>query len=227
MNGTAERLAETVHAEERDAQARVPVGGRAKRLVDLTVSLVALVAIWPLFVMIVVIMKLTDPGPVFFAHGRVGFNGRRFRCFKFRSMVVDSDAVLMALLQRDPAAAREWRETQKLRRDPRTTAIGRLLRVTSLDELPQLLNVVLGDMSIVGPRPIVSAETSRYGQSMTFYMAARPGLTGPWQVGGRNDTDYAERVRLDVDYVQNWSLSRDVVVMLKTGYVVLARSGSY
>ena len=133
----------------------------------------------------------------------------------------------MALLQRDPAAAREWRETQKLRRDPRITAIDRLLRVTSLDELPQLLNVVLGDMSIVGPRPIVSAETSRYGQSMTFYMAARPGLTGPWQVGGRNDTDYAERVRLDVDYVQNWSLSRDVVVMLKTGYVVLARSGSY
>ena len=172
---TAERLAETVHAEERDAQARVPVGGRAKRLVDLTVSLVALVAIWPLFVMIVVIMKLTDPGPVFFAHGRVGFNGRRFRCFKFRSMVVDWMRCSWRCCSATPrrrANGGKHRSCVAIPGSPRSAASCG----SRADGFPQLLNVVLGDMSIVGPRPIVSAETSRYGQSMTFYMAARPGL---------------------------------------------------
>jgi len=227
MNGFAERLVESTETEDHFALRTVPVGGRAKRFFDVAVALVALVAIWPLFVMIVVVMKLTDPGPVLFAHERIGFNGRRFRCLKFRSMVIDSEAALQSLLRRDADAAREWQETQKLRRDPRITTLGRLLRTTSLDELPQLLNVVLGDMSIVGPRPIVSAEMLRYGKSLSAYTAARPGLTGPWQVGGRNDTSYEQRVRLDVDYVQNWSILRDVFVMVKTAYVVLTRNGSY
>jgi exopolysaccharide production protein ExoY len=227
MNGFAEHAVETLKMEDRFAHRIAPVGGRAKRWVDLTVAMVALVAIWPLFLMIIVVMKFTDPGPVFFAHERIGFKGRRFRCLKFRSMVVDSEAALQALLRRDAKAALEWRETQKLRSDPRITALGRLLRVTSLDELPQLINVVRGDMSIVGPRPIVFAETHRYGSSLGHYVSARPGLTGPWQVGGRNDTSYEQRVQLDVDYVQNWSLQRDVSVMLKTAYVVLVRCGSY
>jgi len=227
MNGYVDQVVETAHATERLASRSAPVGGRSKRLTDLSVALVALVAIWPLFLMIIVVMKLTDPGPVFFAHERIGFKGRRFRCLKFRSMVQDSEMVLQAVLRRDPEAAREWKEKQKLRRDPRITTLGRLLRVTSLDELPQLLNVLFGDMSIVGPRPIVAAEMSRYGKSFSVYVSARPGLTGLWQVGGRNDTAYEKRVRLDVDYVENWSLGRDAVVMVKTAYVVLTRSGSY
>jgi lipopolysaccharide/colanic/teichoic acid biosynthesis glycosyltransferase len=227
MDGFVERLVEDDQIDKVRTWNSTPIGGGIKRSVDIMIAATALVAIWPLFLMIVIVMKLTDPGPVFFAHERIGFNGRRFRCLKFRSMVLDSEAALQALLRRDPGAAREWKETQKLRRDPRITALGRLLRKTSLDELPQLLNVLAGDMSIVGPRPIVSAEAARYGSSLGVYAAARPGMTGPWQVGGRNDTSYEQRVRLDVEYVENWSLQRDLVVMMKTAYVVLSRSGSY
>jgi lipopolysaccharide/colanic/teichoic acid biosynthesis glycosyltransferase len=227
MSGFVERLAETGRAGEDVVRRAHPVGGKGKRAVDLAVSLAALVALWPLFLMIVLVMKATDPGPVFFAHERIGFNGRRFRCLKFRSMVVESDAALQALLRRDPEAAREWYETQKLRQDPRITTLGRLLRVTSLDELPQLINVLVGDMSIVGPRPIVLAEKARYGHNYSLYTAARPGLTGPWQVSGRSDCSYEQRVMLDVDYVQNWSMVRDALVMVKTAVVVLSRNGSY
>jgi lipopolysaccharide/colanic/teichoic acid biosynthesis glycosyltransferase len=227
MNGLVDRLSETGRAHDRVVWSSVPIGGRTKRLLDIAVSLTVLVAIWPLFLLIVLVMKVTDPGPVFFMHERVGFNGRRFRCLKFRSMVVDADAALQALLRRDPDAAREWRETQKLRNDPRTTAIGRLLRVTSLDELPQLINVLIGDMSIVGPRPVVTSEVARYGSHFSDYASARPGLTGPWQVSGRSDTTYHERVRLDVDYVRNWSLARDGLLILRTVVVVMTRNGSY
>lgn len=226
MNELVERLTERGHADG-GLHPRAPVGGRVKRIADVVLSLLALVAVWPLFLMIVAVMKVTDPGPVFFAHERIGFNGRRFKCLKFRSMVTDSEAVLLALLRQDAEAAKEWTDTQKLRNDPRITSLGRLLRVTSLDELPQLINVLVGDMSFVGPRPIVASEAPRYGKYFLLYVAARPGLTGPWQVSGRSDTTYDERVRLDVDYVTNWSFPRDCAVMLRTAVVVLTRSGSY
>jgi lipopolysaccharide/colanic/teichoic acid biosynthesis glycosyltransferase len=227
MSRYFEQLIDTTEIDSRIAGSGLPVGGKLKRSLDIVIALAVLVAIWPLFALIVVVMKVTDPGPVYYAHDRIGFKGRRFRCLKFRSMVVDSDKALEEHLSEDVEAAMEWQASQKLRQDPRVTALGRFLRVTSLDELPQLLNVVRGDMSIVGPRPIVAAESHRYGKALYVYAAARPGLTGLWQVSGRNDTGYHERVRLDVDYVQNWSFHRDMVVIFKTVHTVLLRRGSY
>src|SRR4051812_26946779 len=158
MSGFVERLAETGRAGEDFVRRAHPVGGKGKRAVDLAVSLAALVALWPLFLMIVLVMKATDPGPVFFAHERIGFNGRRFRCLKFRSMVVESDAALQALLRRDPEAAREWDETQKLGQEPPIQTFGGVLCATSLAPRPQLINMPGGDMRSVGPRPIRPAR---------------------------------------------------------------------
>ena len=142
-------------------------------------------------------------------------------------MVVNADAALKDLLERDPRAADEWAQSQKLKNDPRVTRLGKVLRETSLDELPQLWNVVRGDMSIVGPRPIVSAEVTRYGSNFPAYAATKPGITGLWQVTGRSDCSYEERVSLDVDYVRNWSILRDIYIIAKTAVVVFARKGSY
>jgi len=208
-------------------KAPAPLGGALKRALDIVVAGTALLVLWPLMLMVMLTIRLTDPGPVIFGHERIGFNGRRFRCKKFRSMVTNADVALQRLLERDPAAAQEWAETQKLRNDPRITRIGRILRETSLDELPQLWNVLKGEMSIVGPRPIVNAEVRRYAQSFDAYVATRPGITGLWQVTGRSDCSYDERVALDVDYVRNWSIWRDIAIIAKTFHAVLARKGSY
>ena len=202
-----------------------PVARGFKVAFDVTAAFLLLLALLPVLVIVTVLVSL-DGGPVLYAHMRVGAAGKMFPCFKFRSMVCDGDAVLRQLLENDPAAAAEWAETQKLRNDPRVTWIGHLLRKTSLDELPQLLNVLRLEMSLVGPRPIVLSEVQRYGDDIAYYYEARPGLTGLWQVSGRSDTGYAQRVRLDTWYVKNWSIWRDVAILFKTIPAVLKRRGA-
>lgn len=202
-----------------------PLNQSMKRIFDCVVALLLLLAFLPTFALIALLTK-RDGGPVFFRQERIGAFGRPFTCFKFRTMVVDADAVLCRLFEGAPEAAAEWAATQKLRKDPRVTPIGRFLRATSLDELPQLLNVLRGDMSLVGPRPIVAAEAARYGRSLPFYTEARPGLTGLWQVSGRSDTSYERRVELDVWYVKNWTLWHDIAILIKTLPAVLQRRGA-
>jgi len=197
----------------------------AKRLLDLAGASVMLLLLLPLM-LVVALAVCSDGGPALFAHQRLGRNGRPFKCLKFRTMVLRSDVALRELLATDPAAAREWAETQKLRKDPRVTRIGAFLRATSLDELPQLINVLIGDMSLVGPRPIVRDEAPRYGTDLQYYYAVRPGLTGLWQTSGRSELSYEQRVRLDVAYVTGRSMIKDVKILLKTVRVVLDRAGA-
>jgi len=164
------------------------------RALDIILSLVIMLFLAPLLIMVAAIIFFTDPGPVIFGHQRVGRNGAKFKCLKFRSMVMDADARLAELLASDPVARQEWAMDHKLRNDPRITPFGRFLRKSSIDELPQLINVLLGDMSLVGPRPIVTAEIVRYGRYFDHYCRVRPGLTGLWQISGRNDISYRRRV---------------------------------
>lgn len=199
-----------------------------KRLVDVFLVILALLAIWPLLACIAASIWLRDGGPVIYRHTRIGRGGRPFQCLKFRTMVRDSDVRLAELLENDPAAREEWAVAQKLRNDPRVIPrIGQLLRATSLDELPQLLNVLRGDMSLVGPRPVTRGELDNYGEHVVAYLAMRPGLTGPWQISGRSDTTYSERVRLDACYAARNSIFRDLWIMLTTVPVVIARRGAY
>lgn len=168
-----------------------------------------------------------DGGSPIYGHERVGFKGRKFKCLKFRSMIINSQEVLENLLATDLEAKAEWEKDFKLKKDPRITPIGHFIRKTSLDELPQLWNVLKGDMSLVGPRPVVEGELERYGDDVDYYFMTKPGMTGLWQVSGRNDTDYATRVYLDAWYVKNWSLWYDIAIMFKTINVVLKRDGAY
>lgn len=208
-----------------DAPYRRPLAQFCKAAFDVAAAMLALLFLAPLLIVVGVLVKL-DGGPVLFAHTRIGRGGKRFPCLKFRSMVVDSDVVLRRLLESDPRAAQEWAATQKLRDDPRITWIGRILRKTSLDELPQLFNVLRRDMSLVGPRPIVATELTRYGQDIVYYLSARPGITGLWQVSGRSDTSYAQRVALDIAYVRDWSLWMDMAIVARTIPAVLKRKGA-
>jgi len=204
-----------------------PLGGVPKRVFDIAVASLMLVCLAPLMMMVVAIIWTTDRGSIIFGHSRIGFGGRSFKCLKFRTMVPNSADVLRELLETDPGAAREWAETQKLREDPRITAVGGVLRKLSVDELPQLFNVIKGEMSLVGPRPIVRAEVERYGSMFRSYVAARPGITGLWQVSGRSDSSYDQRVAFDAQYEQSWSLWRDLEIMVRTAFVVVLRKGSY
>ncbi|MGE0052563.1 MAG: sugar transferase [Hyphomicrobium sp.] len=198
------------------------LGGYQKRILDIVVAGTALILLAPIMLIVSALIKLTIGGPVIFAHQRVGANGVAFPCLKFRSMVVDGDAILQQHLESDPAAAREWRETRKLKNDPRVTPLGKLLRKSSIDELPQLFNVLRGDMSCVGPRPIVAAELERYGTHVSDYLCVRPGLTGIWQVSGRSRLSYRHRVALDSLYVRRWSMGLDIALLLRTVPAVLA-----
>ena len=209
---------------ERDRKAFFPI---AKRALDIIGAGLGLVLLSPFF-LIVALMVRADGGPAFFAHQRVGRGGKLFGCLKFRSMVIDSQARLEALLASDPAARAEWEATRKLKNDPRITPIGRFLRSTSLDELPQLINVLRGEMSLVGPRPVQEAEIDRYyGASAAHYMAVRPGITGLWQVSGRSETSYESRVALDVAYVSRPSLLADLSILLRTPVAVVSRRGAH
>ncbi|MGH6980807.1 MAG: sugar transferase, partial [Stellaceae bacterium] len=188
--------------------ATAPADNSIKRLGDFVIASLLLVAFSPIMALIAFLVRL-DGGPVLFGHRRVGANGDVFRCWKFRTMVVNADDVLLRLLEVDHDMRAEWQRDFKLRLDPRVTRIGRVLRVMSLDELPQLLNVLKGDMSVVGPRPIVADEIRRYGAAFHDYARCRPGITGIWQVSGRNDVDYGARVQLDQEYARKWSLAHD------------------
>ena len=198
----------------------------AKAALDVSLAALLLVLAVPLFLLLAAVIRL-DGGPVFYTQRRLGAGGRPFRCLKFRTMVVDSERALQTLLAADPALAAEWQATRKLARDPRITWVGRFLRRTSLDELPQLLNVLRLEMSLVGPRPIVESEVPLYGEHIAHYYAIRPGMTGLWQISGRSSTSYARRVQLDVWYVNNWSVWNDLAVLLKTIPVVIGREGAH
>lgn len=214
-------------AEGVDVSERVLVAERAaKRWIDVSVAVVALLTLTPLLLFLCIMVRCSDGGPALFRQIRIGKDGRRFACLKFRSMVIDADEALAKHLASDPDAAREWATTQKLSRDPRVTPLGQFLRTTSLDELPQIINVIAGEMSLVGPRPIVPSECERYGEHLPYYLSVRPGITGPWQVGGRSNCSYAERVALDVAYARKWRLATDVAIVVRTVPAVLARRGS-
>ncbi|HLJ17590.1 MAG TPA: exopolysaccharide biosynthesis polyprenyl glycosylphosphotransferase [Bryobacteraceae bacterium] len=198
-----------------------------KRTLDLLFVFSGGVLAFPLLLFIAALVKLTSPGPVFYGQVRYGRYGLPFTAWKFRSMIVGSDDVLEECLHADPDLREEWRIFQKLKNDPRITTVGRFLRRTSLDELPQLWNIVLGEMSIVGPRPIIESEITRYGDGFRLYKKVTPGLTGLWQISGRNKLSYEQRVSFDLYYVRNWSLWLDLYILARTGKVVLQGEGAY
>ncbi|HEX7022216.1 MAG TPA: sugar transferase, partial [Trueperaceae bacterium] len=198
-----------------------------KRLLDLTGVIIGGLLISPLIALLALAIILDSPGPAFFGHRRLGQNGKHFTCWKFRTMVPDAQERLEATLATNPQLREEWQQNQKLQNDPRVTRVGRFLRRTSLDELPQLWNVLKGEMSLVGPRPIVDDETHKYGEAYELYKMVRPGMAGYWQVRGRSDTDYDQRVELDSFYVRNWSVWLDIAILSEVPGIVLAGRGAY
>jgi Undecaprenyl-phosphate galactose phosphotransferase WbaP len=203
-----------------------PLAALGKRCFDILVSILLLLLLSPLFLVLIVKVRASG-GSAFFGHQRIGRQGRPFPCYKFRTMVPDAAKVLAKLLRESPEAQAEWEQEFKLKNDPRITPIGDFLRRSSLDELPQLWNVLKGEMSLVGPRPVVQDELEKYAEDVSYYLQVRPGMTGLWQVSGRNNVDYETRVALDAWYVRNWSLWNDIIILLKTVKVVLARDGAY
>jgi Undecaprenyl-phosphate galactose phosphotransferase WbaP len=215
---------ELVSMEEADLQ--YSVQRFCKRTIDVVGAVVLAVVFAPLIVAILFVMHRQGGVPIF-RHKRVGRNGELFECLKFRTMVPNAELVLRELLTSNPSLREEWDRDHKLRDDPRVTRLGRFLRSTSLDELPQILNVLRGEMSLVGPRPVTREELLRYGRNMLLYMMVKPGITGLWQVSGRSNTDYRRRVAIDVCYVRNQSALLDLWILLKTTRVVLGRHGAY
>jgi len=177
--------------------------------------------------LIALAVKIQDGGPVFFSQNRVGRHGRLFRCLKFRSMIVDAENSINSLLAENAEAAEEWRQKQKLAKDPRVTPVGRILRVTSADELPQLFNVLRGEMSVVGPRPILPDQVQEYGPGFPRYCTARPGITGLWQVSGRNETTFRRRSEFDQTYLRAWSILTDLALLVRTVGVVVGHRGAF
>jgi exopolysaccharide production protein ExoY len=203
-----------------------PVGLTPKRIVDIILALSGIVLLAPLLIICLAVTVLTSPGPALFRHKRVGFNGKYFDCLKFRTMATDAGERLRQLLDSDPVAAAEWDTNRKLRHDPRVTAIGSILRKSSLDELPQLFNVLRGDMSLVGPRPVTDDELTRYSSNIGAYLACRPGITGLWQVSGRSTTTYSKRVACDTFYARNWSMALDAKILIVTIPSLLLSDGA-
>ena len=204
-----------------------PLNRLLKTVFDYTLTLLGTIAISPILLFIAIWIYKDSPGPVIFKHIRIGKDGKPFPCYKFRSMCVDAKEKLAELLANDAAARKEWERDFKLKNDPRITKSGAFLRKTSLDELPQIFNVLKGEMSLVGPRPIIQEELERYGEYVGDYLMVKPGITGMWQVSGRSDIEYHERVLLDSWYVRNWSVWIDIVMLFKTFAVVAMRKGAY
>lgn len=204
-----------------------PIGGAIKRGFDIGSAAAGILLLSPLLLMLAMLVKLSDGGRVFYGHGRIGRNGNVFQCLKFRTMVENGDEVLAAHFARNPRSREEWLATRKLQNDPRVTRVGAVLRKLSLDELPQMFNILRGDMSIVGPRPVVKDELELYGPAADYYLKSRPGLTGLWQVSGRNDVSYGTRVAFDRHYVENWSFIFDLKIIVKTVPAVFSSRGSY
>ncbi len=226
------RLAVTIH-NSADYQATTndsieeTLGGRQKRSVDIIIAIISITALTPIMLLLTILILILDGGPAVISHERIGRGGSKFGCLKFRTMSKNGEDVLRAYLEENPDAQKEWAQSQKLTNDPRVTKIGRVLRKTSLDELPQIFNILIGDMSFVGPRPIVYEEIKKYGPAFLDYRKTRPGLTGAWQISGRNDIAYADRVELDKSYVSNWSLGLDMRIILKTLPAVIKAKGVY
>ncbi|MGE0408058.1 MAG: sugar transferase [Amphiplicatus sp.] len=212
------------HVTEISFPAR-PAGVPTKRVIDIVGAAFAIVFFAPLMAVIYVLVR-RDGGPGVFAQQRIGRNGRIFSCYKFRSMIPNAEEALKNLICANEKMRVAWETDRKLENDPRVTPLGVFLRRKSLDELPQLFNVLKGDMSLVGPRPIVLDEKGKYGAAFDYYTQMRPGLTGLWQVSGRNDIAYEERVKLDTDYVRRWSLRRDIAILVKTVAVVINGRGA-
>lgn len=204
-----------------------PLNRLAKYSFDFFCTLLGTIVISPLLLVIAAAIYLDSPGKVIFKHTRIGKNGKAFGCYKFRTMCMDADKKLAELLATSPAAKEEWERDFKLKDDPRVTKIGKFLRKTSLDELPQIFNVLKGEMSLVGPRPVVQAELAKYGEYLDDYLMVRPGITGMWQVNGRSDTTYEERVHMDSWYVRNWSIWIDVMLLWRTVKSVIKCEGAY
>ena len=204
-----------------------PLNRFIKTIVDYTLTIIGVILISPFLLFIAAWIYKDSPGPVIFRHIRIGKNGKPFPCFKFRTMCNNADKKLQELLANDPEACAEWEKDFKLKNDPRITKSGAFLRRTSLDELPQLLNVLRGEMSLVGPRPVIEAELPRYGDFLDDYLIVKPGITGMWQVNGRSDTTYDERVQMDSWYVRNWSVWLDFMLLFRTVKAVLAGKGAY
>ena len=198
-----------------------------KRIFDITATVIGGILILPVALIVAILIYLDSPGPIVFGHKRVGQGGKEFPCYKFRSMVPNAQEALEIYLKENPEAREEWERDFKLKDDPRVTKIGKFLRKTSLDELPQLWNVLIGDMSLVGPRPIVRAEVEKYGEYINDFYLVPPGITGVWQVSGRSDTTYEERVLMDSWYVHNWSIWIDIVYLVKTVFAVIKSKGAY
>lgn len=198
-----------------------------KRVMDILISILLGVVFLPIIVFTAILIRLDSPGSVFYSQERIGKNGRKITVYKFRSMRVDADKILSGYLTKNPEARSEWEKKQKLCADPRITRVGKWIRQFSVDEIPQLFNILKGDMSLIGPRPIVESEVWHYRDKFQVYSAVRPGITGMWQVSGRNNTTYEERVLYDIYYVRNWSVWLDIKILLRTVWVVLSREGAY
>ncbi len=213
--------------QETDAPAQGVIHGAVKRAIDVVGAALLLLMLTPLLLCVALLVRRSSPGPVLYGHERIGLNGRRFRCWKFRSMVMDSEEALARHLAMSPAARLEWQATRKLRNDPRITPIGAVLRKLSIDELPQLFNVILGDMSLVGPRPVVADELPLYKTSARHYLRTRPGLTGLWQISGRSEMTYDRRVALDRAYVVRCGSLSDLLILFRTIPAVLRSRGAW
>lgn len=224
-NAETARLAIATPAEPVDRQD--PVYRVLKRAFDILFAVSFLVIAFPFLVLLSIALQLDSPGKLFFVQNRVGRNGKMFGCIKFRTMREDAEAVLARLLETSPEARAEWEADHKLRDDPRVSRLGRIARKLSFDELPQLINILKGEMSVVGPRPIVQGEVPKYGVFIADYCAVKPGLTGLWQVSGRNNVSYAERVQFDCDYGLRASFLFDIGIVLRTVPAVLLARGSY
>jgi len=198
-----------------------------KRFIDLLLLLLSSPVTIPVTAFVALIVKITSPGPIFYGHKRIGKNGKEFKCWKFRSMVIDADKQLEKILAENPEMRAEWEKDRKFTNDPRVTKIGKILRKTSIDEIPQFFNILTGEMSFIGPRPVTEPELAKYGKKSDFILSVQPGLSGMWQISGRSDTGYEERVTLDSYYIQNWSVWLDIWIIIKTVYVVLRGKGAY
>lgn len=204
-----------------------PLNLLLKRFLDISILLIFSPIYLPVMLILALLIKITSPGPIFFGHKRIGKNGKIIRTWKFRSMVSNAQEILPEILASNPELQAEWDRTQKLEHDPRVTKIGKFLRKTSLDELPQLWNIFVGEMSLVGPRPVTEEELQKYGLYAEYVNSATPGLSGMWQISGRSDTGYDERIKLDMYYIQNWSIWLDLWILIKTIWVVLIGKGAY
>jgi len=224
MNGLADSQGDFRFASVESPR---PIGLTSKRVIDVILALSGIVLLAPLLIICFVVTVVTSPGSPLFRHKRVGFKGKYFDCLKFRTMVTDAPECLRHILDTDPVATVEWTTNQKLRNDPRVTPIGAILRKSSLDELPQLFNVLKGDMSIVGPRPVTNEELVRYGGAVDAYLACRPGITGLWQVSGRSTTTFNKRIACDSFYAHHWSMTLDAKIIAATIPAVCFSDAAY